>query len=77
MDCCKEKQTKSHSTSTTSKISMIVLCLGGLIIVIMIVKIMKIQIGPLLPYAIFLLCPLLHVFMMKGHGDHGKDHKPS
>lgn len=27
-------------------------------------------------YALFLLCPLLHVFMMKGHGshsNHGKD----
>lgn len=25
----------------------------------------------LLPYAIFLLCPLMHLFMMRGHGRHG------
>jgi hypothetical protein len=25
----------------------------------------------LLPYAIFLLCPLMHLFMMGGHGGHG------
>jgi len=24
------------------------------------------------PFLIFLLCPLMHVFMMGGHGDHGK-----
>lgn len=25
-------------------------------------------------YALFLLCPLLHVFMMRGHGSHGGSH---
>lgn len=25
----------------------------------------------LLPYAFFLLCPLMHLFMMRGHGGHG------
>lgn len=25
----------------------------------------------LLPYALFLLCPLMHLFMMRGHGGHG------
>lgn len=25
----------------------------------------------LLPYALLLLCPLLHLFMHGGHGDHG------
>ncbi len=32
-----------------------------------------------LPYLILLLCPLMHLFMHKGHGDHGgtsdQDHK--
>lgn len=26
-----------------------------------------------LPAAVFLLCPLLHVFMHGGHGSHGRD----
>jgi hypothetical protein len=25
----------------------------------------------LLPYALILLCPLMHLFMMRGHGGHG------
>ena len=25
-----------------------------------------------LPYLIFLLCPIMHLFMHKGHGDHGR-----
>jgi hypothetical protein len=25
----------------------------------------------LLPYAFILLCPLMHLFMMRGHGGHG------
>ena len=31
-----------------------------------------------LPYSILLLCPLMHIFMHSGHGNHGKDknHKP-
>jgi hypothetical protein len=31
-----------------------------------------------LPFLIFLLCPLMHIFMHKGHGKHGNsdgDHK--
>ena len=31
-----------------------------------------------LPFLIFLLCPLMHIFMHKGHGNHGNndgDHK--
>lgn len=28
-----------------------------------------------LPYLIFLLCPLLHVFMHKGHGGHDHAHR--
>lgn len=36
----------------------------------------------LLPYALLLLCPLLHLFMHGGHGDHGAhdghaNHPPS
>ena len=27
-----------------------------------------------LPYLLLLACPLMHVFMHGGHGDHGHDH---
>jgi len=27
-----------------------------------------------LPYLIFLLCPLIHLFMHRGHGKHGGHH---
>lgn len=30
----------------------------------------KIPVRSLLPWGVFLLCPLMHVFMMKGHGEH-------
>lgn len=30
------------------------------------------SLGRLLPYGIFLLCPLMHVFMMFGHGSHDR-----
>ena len=28
-----------------------------------------------LPYALLLLCPLMHLFMHHGHGGHGRRHK--
>ncbi len=38
---------------------------GLVFLSIVIVYIFKVQWNSLLPYAIFLLCPILHVFMMK------------
>ncbi len=29
-----------------------------------------------LPFLLLALCPLMHVFMHGGHGEHGDDHKP-
>lgn len=29
------------------------------------------QLGSFLPYLILLLCPLMHVFLHRGHGGHG------
>lgn len=28
-----------------------------------------------LPYLILLLCPVMHIFMHRGHGDHGSHHQ--
>lgn len=49
-------------------------CLGLIPIALIIVWGLKIPFGSLLPWGVFLLCPLMHVFMMKGHGEHG-DHE--
>ena len=38
----------------------------------------KVHVLGYLPFLIFLLCPLMHIFMHKGHGKHGSndgDHK--
>lgn len=32
---------------------------------------------PFLPWAIFAMCPLMHVFMHHGHGSHGHDSRDS
>lgn len=31
------------------------------------------QLGSILPYLILLLCPLMHVFLHRGHGGHSHD----
>jgi hypothetical protein len=35
---------------------------------------LRIQIADLLPFLILLLCPLIHIFMHKGHGEQHSDH---
>jgi len=72
MDCC----SKNHNQKESSKLRVLFLCVAGAAAGIIILKLMNIRIGTILPYAIFLLCPLMHIFMMKGHGDHGDSHKP-
>jgi len=35
----------------------------------------KVSFGIVLTYGIFLLCPIMHLFMMKGHGHGGNKEK--
>lgn len=51
---------------------LLLLCVGGIVTALIILKIMNVKIGAILPYGIILLCPLMHIFMMKGHGNHKK-----
>ena len=56
-----------HLSSKTLKI-----CLGIIVIAVMALLVFKVPISGLLTVGIFLLCPLMHIFMMKGMGhDHG------
>ncbi|MBI2086127.1 DUF2933 domain-containing protein [Candidatus Daviesbacteria bacterium] len=52
---------------------LLIICLAALGVVFVAVTIFKVSIGNLLYFAVFLACPLMHIFMMKGHGGH--DHK--
>lgn len=59
---------------TKGKILMI--CLAVLGAAVIAVTVFKVPLGNLLYFGIFLACPLMHIFMMKGHGGHdheGKD----
>ncbi|HCE30963.1 hypothetical protein A2778_05575 [Candidatus Daviesbacteria bacterium RIFCSPHIGHO2_01_FULL_40_24] len=54
------------------------LLLGCLVVLagtIIAVTIFKVPFGSLLYFGIFLACPLMHIFMMKGHGDHNQEGK--
>ena len=59
---------------TRSKL--LIICLAALGVVFIAITVFKVSIGNLLFFAVFLACPLMHIFMMKSHGhnDHvGKD----
>lgn len=88
MDCCSKNhnhQTKNNiknqnitpvvAKKKSSKLGILLLCIAGATAGIVVLKLMNIRIGAILPYAVFLLCPLMHIFMMRGHGDHTEDHK--
>lgn len=56
-----------------TKGGILALCLGVLAIAVVAISVFKVSVGNLFFYAILLACPLLHLFMMRGHGDH-KNH---
>ncbi len=45
----------------------------GLIVGVVLIATSATQLAGLLPYGLLLLCPLLHLFMHRGHGNHS-DH---
>ncbi|MFZ2202711.1 MAG: DUF2933 domain-containing protein [Microgenomates group bacterium] len=77
MDCCKshEKhgQTKQTAASGLQGLSLKLSwwwCLLLIPVALAVIYFFKIPVRSLLPWGVFLLCPLMHVFMMKGHGEH-------
>lgn len=61
MNCCDKKEGQKISWWW---------CLGLIPIALIIIWGLKIPLGSLLPWGVFLLCPLMHIFMMKGHDNH-------
>lgn len=79
MDCCKDHKEHKEENGVKKGFSwwwcllLIPVALGG-------IYLFRIPVTSLLPWGVFLLCPLIHVFMMKGHGEHEghegpKEHK--
>lgn len=57
-----------------TKKKILLICLAVLAIAITAVTFFKVPLGNLFYLAIFLSCPLMHLFMMKDHGGH-HDHQ--
>lgn len=51
---------------------LLIICLTVLGIVFIAATVFKVSIGNLFFFAVLLACPLMHFFMMKGHGQHEK-----
>lgn len=59
-----------------TKGKMLLICFAVFAAAIAAITVFKVSVGNLLYFGIFLACPLMHIFMMKGHGGHdhgGKD----
>jgi len=56
-----------------TKGKLLLVCLAVFAIATIAITVFKIPVGNLFFFAILIACPLMHVFMMKGHGGH--DHK--
>lgn len=53
-----------------TKGKLLLICLAVVAIVVVAVTVFQVPIGNLFYFAIILACPLMHIFMMKGHGGH-------
>ena len=51
-----------------TKNKLILICLVVLVIIVIAVTVFKVSIGNLFFFGVLLACPLMHIFMMKGHG---------
>lgn len=55
-----------------TKSKLLLICIAVFVIAIIAASVFKVSIGNLFYLAILLACPLIHIFMMKGHGSHEK-----
>lgn len=52
-----------------TKSKLLLICLAVPVIAVIAVTVFKVSIGNLFFFGVLLACPLMHLFMMKGHGD--------
>lgn len=68
MDCCKN----------ISKKKIFIFCLLGISAVLIAIYLFKVPVFSLFTFGFILLCPLMHLFMMRGHSmknEHGNNHE--
>lgn len=58
-----------------TKGKLLLICLAVFVITVITVTVFKVSIGNLFFLAFLLACPLMHFFMMKGHGSHDNSGK--
>lgn len=70
MDCCGGHKKGKEGYEHPKKGFSWWWCLLLIPVALVVISVFRIPINSLLPWGVFLLCPLMHVFMMKGHGGH-------
>ena len=58
-----------------TKTKILVICLVVFAVAVAAVTIFGVPFGNVLFFGVFLACPLMHVFMMNGHGGHDQEGK--
>lgn len=53
-----------------TKDNLLLICLSVFTVAIIAVTVFKVSVGNLFFFGVLLACPLIHIFMMKGHGGH-------
>lgn len=53
-----------------TKGKLLLICLAVLAVAVIAVTVFKVSIGNLFFFGVLLACPLMHLFMMKGHDGH-------
>ncbi|OGH11788.1 MAG: hypothetical protein A2857_04840 [Candidatus Levybacteria bacterium RIFCSPHIGHO2_01_FULL_36_15] len=67
MDCCQKQQGGNTQRKSFLKNKIFAFCLVGVGIIVIAIYFFKVPVSNLLTFGLLLLCPLIHLFMMKGH----------
>ncbi|MCL4366434.1 DUF2933 domain-containing protein [Patescibacteria group bacterium] len=58
-----------------TKGKLLLVCFAVFAIAIIAITVFKVSVGNLFFFAVLLACPLMHIFLMKGHGGHNHEGK--